>query len=108
MERASIGAISLVSRAQSSLALFRAPELRRKQAVSVSPQAAESDRFLSPICAGLEFDHRSHSHPRKTAPMRAGQHGCLSAFAGMTPVAMATATACVKFMQLNLWRAVSR
>jgi len=26
----------------------------------------------------------------------------------MTPVAMATATACVKFMQLNLWRAVSR
>jgi hypothetical protein len=40
--------------------------------------------------------------------MRTGQHGHLSAFAGMTPVAMATATACVKFMQLNLWRAVSR
>jgi hypothetical protein len=40
--------------------------------------------------------------------MRTGQHGHLSAFAGMTPVAMATATACVKLMQLNLWRAVSR
>src|ERR1700677_3204159 len=40
--------------------------------------------------------------------MRTGQHGHLSAFAGMTPVAMATATACVKFMQLNLWRVVSR
>ena len=40
--------------------------------------------------------------------LRASQHGCLRAFAGMTPVAMATATACVKFMQLNLWRAVSR
>jgi hypothetical protein len=46
---------------------------------------------------------------RETRPAtRTGQHGCLSAFAGMTPVAMATATACVKFMQLNLWRAVSR
>ena len=44
-------------------------------------------------------------HGRRCAQ---GQTGCLRAFAGMTPVAMATATACVKFMQLNLWRAVSR
>lgn len=41
-------------------------------------------------------------------PLSASQDGCLRAFAGMTPVAMATATACVKFTQLNLWRAVSR
>jgi hypothetical protein len=31
-----------------------------------------------------------------------------SAFAGITPVATATAAAWVRFMQCNLWRAVSR
>ena len=66
----------------------------------------------SPRVPSLGFDPNSLGSPTRTAkrrpPLRASQQGCLRAFAGMTPVAMATATACVKFMQLNLWRAVSR
>jgi hypothetical protein len=46
---------------------------------------------------------------RQRLEMRAlAQSGHLSAFAGMTPVAIATATAWVRFMQLSLCRAVSR
>jgi hypothetical protein len=69
------------------------------------------------ITVGLEADDEAviapDIHDRKEDVQHGrscarAQAGYLSAFAGMTPVAMATATACVKFMQLNLWRAVSR
>ena len=64
--------------------------------------------------AGLDTDAEAFDiHDRRDDAKRGrrcaqGQTVCLRAFAGMTPVAMATATACVKLMQLNLWRAVSR
>jgi hypothetical protein len=61
--------------------------------------------FQPEFHSGLKFRQgRREDRP----PLRASQQGCLRAFAGMTPVVMATATAWVKFMQLNLWRAVSR
>ena len=84
----------------------------RGPAFEISSQA--SPLSPSPRVPSLGFDpnslgSKSYKDEAKRRPLlRASQHGCLRAFAGMTPVAMATATACVKFMQLNLWRAVSR
>jgi hypothetical protein len=64
--------------------------------------------LASQVLVSTRIDSGLKSYKDETPPAMRGQHGCLRAFAGMTPVAMATATACVKFMQLNLWRAVSR
>ena len=82
------------------------------------PRPRLADRLRGPsVRAGPDSDAEAvvafDIHDRKDDAKRGrrcaqGQTGCLRAFAGMTPVAMATATACVKLMQLNLWRAVSR
>jgi hypothetical protein len=91
-----------------------APPLRGRAGPAVEISSQASPLSPSPRVPSLGFDPNSLGSEvlqgrGETPPaMRAGQQGCLRAFAGMTPVAMATATACVKFMQLNLWRAVSR
>jgi putative hemolysin len=95
-------AATIKAPARESWQFFRRPSLAAKPfAVGVVADLENRPR--------RQLEKRVRQGRRETSPaMRAGQHGCLRAFAGMTSVAIATATACVKFMQLNLWRAVSR
>jgi hypothetical protein len=99
---------------QGEPATIKAPTRAKAGSCSAAPPLAAKP-FAVGVIAHLEnrphrqLEKRVRQGRSETPPaMRAGQHGCLRAFAGMTSVAIATATACVKFMQLNLWRAVSR
>ena len=59
---------------------------------------------------GLRVGRRRASGPRRRRPGRGhrARVSYFSAWAGMTPVAKATAAAWVRFMHRNLWRAASR
>jgi hypothetical protein len=69
--------------------------------------STSSGRFeLSGSVSANELCRRCRRRPDASATLILDAY--CSAFAGMTPVAMATAIAWVRFMQCNLWRAVSR